>query len=115
MGLVSLRPEHLKFLDGGKVDIAFQDALKRAVLDCFDRPHDAKPRTVTLKANIAPVTDGQELDSVNVEFEVESKVPVRRSKTYPMKVHNNGQLSFVEENPTNPDQKTLLDEEADRP
>jgi hypothetical protein len=113
MGLLNLRAEHLKMLDSGKVDIALQDGIKRAVLDCKDRPHDPTKRVVTLKLNIVPMPEDNDLDQVHVEFEVESKVPVRRSKPYPMKVHNNGQLSFSEHNPTNPDQATMFDADSE--
>lgn len=115
MGKVALRLDHLKHLDGGKVDAAWADALKRATLDCEDRPSDPTPRMVTLKAKVVPISHERDLDACRVEFEVCVKVPDRRSKPFMMNAHANGQLSFVEENPDNPAQSTLLDQEPDRP
>ena len=84
-------------LDGGRVDVAFQQALARMVRDCDDRPGESKPRTVALNACITPICDEDGVcRDVDVRFHVKDKAPDRKSKTYAMKLHKGGQLSFSE-------------------
>lgn len=47
----------LKELDGGKAWHAFQRHVRRAAMDCMDRPGDAKPRKVVLELELTPVTE----------------------------------------------------------
>ena len=44
-------------LDGGRVDVAFKQAMARAVQDCEDRPNEEGPRKVTLQVELTPSMD----------------------------------------------------------
>lgn len=85
----------LKELDAGRVSVAFAHELKRAVLDCLDRPGDGKARTVTLICTLKPTIDDQgDCDSVKGSFAIRAKMPERSSKTYDFGVTNKGHLYF---------------------
>lgn len=99
----------LKNLDFGKVSKAFSRELKHCVLDCMDRPNDDGARVVNLTLTLKPVTSGQECEACTGEFEVKSKVPVRRSRTFSLGVKNTGALYFNEDSPDAVDQTTLFD------
>ena len=63
MPFVELDLASLQDLDDGRVAVAFQHELKRAVQDCIDRPADKKPRTVTLELAIKPNIKFRKSDS----------------------------------------------------
>lgn len=82
-------------LDGGRINEAVKQELRRVVLDMEDRPADDKPRTVELKMTFVPQLDDQGLlDSVNAKFVVTSKVPARRSRPINFGVRRGGMLVF---------------------
>lgn len=108
--------DNLPKLDSGKVALAFSHELRRCALDCIDRPGDSSVRTVAIKAALKPVLDADgSCDTVEVEFEVSGKVPVRRSKVFSMATKATGALLFSEDSPDNVDQRTIFDGEADPP
>lgn len=111
--LTQLTLESLTKLDDGRVPVAFQRQMQRAITDCMDRPNDKKPRTVTLDVEITPVTtvDGGviECENVEIEFKIASKVPTLKSKTYSCRVNKNGQAAFSTESPENVNQLTFGD------
>lgn len=87
--------ETLKELDAGRVSVAFSHELKRAVMDCLDRPGEGKERVVTLVCKLKPVlSDEGDCDSVKGSFAIKAKVPERTSKTYDFGVTNKGHLYF---------------------
>jgi hypothetical protein len=99
-------------LDGGKIAIAFGEHLKRAALDCNDRPGDRSPRSVELKATLKPtIGEDGDLEDVKVEFEVKSKTPVQRSRVFSMDIDRQGRLKFNIDSPDDVDQRTLLKDE----
>jgi hypothetical protein len=101
--------ESLKDLDTGKARMAFDKELKRCVQDCIDRPNDESARTVTMQLSLKPVSDGQECDGCKGEFEIKSKVPVRRTRAYHFGIKTTGALYFNEDSLDNADQATLFD------
>ncbi len=102
--------ESLKTLDGGRVSEAFDQAVRRAVADCDDRPAEKKPRVVMLQATLVPIVDeGGMLDGVNCDFQVRDKLPTRKSKVYNFGLKQDGKLFFSDEDPTNHRQLTFGD------
>ena len=110
MPLTKLELNSLGELDDGRVLIAFGHELKRAVMDCMDRPGDKTSRTVNMELKLTPVIgpEGQ-CDSVAGEFQIKSKVPVRKSKSYDFNVNRAGQLIYSSTSPDNIDQTTFDD------
>lgn len=103
-----LNLENLLELDGGRVAAAFQLGLKRASLDCDDRPGESKARIVSLQCEITPIVgeDGY-LEDVNVKFQVTDKVPTRKSRTYSMGFRKGGSLVFNDLSDDNINQATI--------
>jgi len=78
-------------MDGGRIREAFEQAMRRAELDCKDRPATDKARTVGLTINLTPIArqDGT-LDSIEVSFDIQDKLPARKSTTYSMAAERGG-------------------------
>lgn len=98
MALVQLTLESLANFDDGRIQIALNEELKRIVLDCMDRP-DKKPRKLTLTLSCSPVVYDGDVEGVNVEFEIASKLPTRKSMQYHLNCNRAGMLTFSENNP----------------
>ncbi len=110
MPVMQLSLESIKDLDDGRVSVAFMHELKRAVADCQDRPGDKNSRTVTLEVKLEPVIDeGGQCEEVKGEFQIKSKVPQRKSKTFSFGVRRGGILVHNVDSPDDIDQKTLLE------
>ncbi|MCC7333577.1 MAG: hypothetical protein IT422_00680 [Pirellulaceae bacterium] len=113
MPFVELSLDSLSELDDGRVAKAFQHELKRAVQDCIDRPGDKKPRAVTLELSLTPITvnnDGMvETEGCDGEFQIRSKVPTRKSKTYSFRANKKGHLAYSSNSPESVDQTTFDD------
>jgi hypothetical protein len=104
--------ESLKDLDGGKAGMAFEQHVRRASLDCLDRPGDESARKVTLEAVIVPVrNDDGTCDGVTIQFHSSSAVPKHRTKLYSMALRANGMLAFNPDAPDNVNQSTMLDDQ----
>lgn len=109
MSLVKFDIESLKDLDGGKAAAAFETHVKRAAIDCLDRPADNKPRKVTLEVAITPVLEpGGDCTEVEVQIYAKSTVPPHRTKPYSFGLRRNGVLVFNPDSTDNIDQSTLL-------
>lgn len=108
MALVYLTLDALRELDGGRVATAFQEAMKRIVADCEDRPGEERPRKLSLEATFVPqMGEDGNCSGVGVEFQVKDTIPNRRSKKYGMGIKNGGRVFFSTEDPTNVDQYTI--------
>lgn len=109
---VALSLSNLKLLDMGKAHSAFDAELAYVVRDCIDRPHDDKPRKITMTFLIAPVKDSQSAnaDQVDVGVEIASSVPKRRTRVYTMNTRTNGQLAFHPDSPADPNDNRLFDQ-----
>lgn len=90
-------------IDGGRIREAWEQALKRAREDCYDRPGLKKPREVHLVALLEP---DPESDTVNVSFKVKDQLPPRHSASYNMK-QGRGGLLYNEVSPDDVHQRTL--------
>jgi hypothetical protein len=94
-------------MDGGRIKAAFEQALNRCRHDCEDRPSIAGARKITLTVTLEPVAaDSGELESVDVSFALNEKLPNRASKTYNMEAVTGG-LLFNELSPDEVRQRTL--------
>ncbi len=112
MALENLKLASLDLLDDGRVAIAWQKQLARAVQDCLDRPGESAARKVTLEFQVIPVQepDGS-ADNVRGEFQVKSSIPNQRSKPYEFTANKSGHLVFNVHSPEVIDQKTIFDDE----
>ena len=108
MPLETFNTAALGTLDGGRVRVGIDQALKRAVDDCADRPGLKEDREIILKISLRPVMEGGgELDSVTVDFSIKERIPARSSKAYNMRAGSDGSLFFNELAPEDVDQGTI--------
>jgi hypothetical protein len=115
MDLVQFNLDNLKDLDGGKAAIAFESHIRRAAMDCTDRPGDNKARTVVLEVSIVPVMQpGGDCTDVDVTIKAKSTVPPHRTKPYSMGLRRNGVVVFNPDSPDAIDQKTFINEDNSR-
>lgn len=99
-------------LDGGRIAVAFDSAIRRAALDCEDRPGETRPRKVTLQCEVAPVCDDDGVcRDVHVSFQVKDAVPTRKSKVYSMALRKQGMLVFSDV--TSDGSESLFDGESE--
>lgn len=109
MAIEKFALEALTRIDGGRINEAFNQALRRCESDCRDRPGTGKARRITLVVDMLPICDDRaELESVNVAFRIAETIPKRESKTYNMRATTNG-LLFNELAPDDVRQTTLDD------
>ena len=106
----------LERLDDGKVVLVLDKFLSDAVDDCEDRPTEEAARVITLKAKVTPKLDPGEgvCAKVDIEFEVETKLPKKKSAAYEMGIRQqNGKPVPVynQFSPDNVDQRTIFDGE----
>lgn len=95
-------------LDNGKAAAVFQHELRKVVKDCVDRPGESGARKVYLEVSVKPSQDAAGIcETAEVEFEVKSKIPTQRTKTYQMEVDARGELLFNEASPDDIKQRTL--------
>lgn len=94
-------------LDGCRIRTAFDLALARLTEDCKDRPAVKARRSVTLTVSLVPVpNDEGDLDTVDVDCQLQEKLPKRESRTYNMLPTRNG-LLVNEVSPDEVRQRTL--------
>lgn len=106
MPLETFNTAYLAHIDGGRVRVGLDEAIRRAYSDCEDRPGLKKARKVTLEITITPEIEGENLDSCTVEFDVKERIPARSSKSYNMRAGSGG-LLFNELSPEDVDQGTI--------
>lgn len=100
----------LKALDGGKAALAFDEHVKRAALDCMDRPGDKAARTVTLEIKLTPVMEpGGDCTEVTAQIKATSAVPKHQTKPYSFGLRRGGMLVFNEDAVDNINQATFMD------
>jgi len=103
--------DNLNDLDGGKAALAFEHHVRRAALDCMDRPGDDKARTVTLQVSLKPVMEpGGDCVEVEAQIHAKSTVPPHKTKPYSFGLRKNGVLVFNPDATDAVDQATLLDD-----
>jgi len=96
-------------LDRGVIDKLFEAELRRVTADCEDRPAVDGARSITIKLSFKPVaTDQGTLDTVKVETEVSSKLPVTRTRELDMILDTKQNTLFHNPiSPTNVHQATI--------
>jgi hypothetical protein len=94
-------------LDGGRVVEAWDQAVKRCVADCEDRPAVKKPRKVILELLLEPLCEQGSLDSVDGAFKVTDSAPKRETKTYNFGVRRGQLLVFNDLSDDDIHQKTI--------
>lgn len=108
MGRKELKLETLTELDGGRVPEAFNQALKRCVADCEDRPGVKDARKVTLEVMLSPnLDDDLEFESVDVKFQIKDTAPTRKTKKYNCNWTRGNQLVFDDMSHEDADQGSL--------
>lgn len=72
-------------MDGGRINVAFAQALARVVGDCEDRPGEKKSRTITLQVEVTPILDASGVcDDAKVQMVITDSVPKRKTRIYDM-------------------------------
>lgn len=113
-GLQRLEFESLASLDSGKIAAALELHLKRASLDCQDRPGDNKARVVSLEFCFVPVTDQSGFcEEVKWDVRIKSKVPAHQSKAFSAGLRRDGSFVFSENSLDNVNQGTLGYDDGD--
>lgn len=101
----------IKHLQGGAIAEAWQQELRKLVLDCEDRPGVKKPREIKLTITVVPeVGEAGGLESVDLDFHVEHKVPKRQSRSFNLDVRKSKdgqQLVFNDLSPDDAGQRTI--------
>jgi hypothetical protein len=95
-------------IDGGRLAIAFEQALKRVAQDCDDRPGEKKERVVSLHVNVKPMLDEDGMcEDCSVQVLINDSVPKRKSKPYNVSLRKGGMLLYHEEALDNHAQEAL--------
>jgi hypothetical protein len=112
MQLVQFSLDTLKDLDGGKASAAFEQHVRRAALDCLDRPGDPAARKVTFEVSLSPRMDPTgDCTEVEVQIRASSVVPKHQTKPYSFGLRRGGMLVFNPDSTDNVNQSTLIDGE----
>lgn len=95
-------------IDGGRLAIAFAQALKRCAEDCDDRPGEKKARNVSLNVSVTPILDEDGMcDDCDVQVNIADSVPKRKSKAYNCSLRKGGHLMFHPDSLDNHEQHTI--------
>lgn len=112
MPLKELSLQTLSEIDGARVQLAFDAALKRITADCDDRPALKAPRTVTLQIAVIPIADHTGIaDDCKVQCQITDAIPKRKSKVWDMALRKGGKLLFRPDSLDEVDQTTMFDGE----
>lgn len=91
--------------------LEWQKSLQAAVRDCADRPHEEKPREISLVLKVTPVrdVDGANMACVGVEMEltVKSTRPAHTRGGKSLSIYEDGRCAFNPLSPHNVQQRTL--------
>ena len=104
--------EELAEFDDGRLVKAINAAFKEASRDMEDRPREKKARDVSIKFSFTPridPDDGNMLEGVGMDFDVQCKVPKRAAVGYNLGAKKGGHLYFNANNPHQIDQMTIDD------
>lgn len=94
-------------LDGGRIAEAFRLEVEKTYADLDDRPAVKAARTITIKVLLTPEqNEAGRLELVNVDCEIDSKLPRRKSRTYSAR-HDGQGLTVSLFAPEHPDQRTI--------
>ena len=106
---------NLPDIDSGRIELAFNAAVRRVIEDITDRPNEKKDRKIELICLVSPDLDVDTgyIQGSHVQFQVKDSVPKRQTTIYPMKLGGNG-LLFEPESPANPNQIPLSDANTEK-
>jgi hypothetical protein len=106
--------ETMKDLDGGRATLTFDEQVKRAVLDCIDRPGEKRVRVVTLQMKITPVPvisgNTIDCDGVDAILQCRTQLPDHPSRQVNFGIKHDGSLIFNPDSPADHRQTTLVDD-----
>lgn len=95
-------------MDGGRIGIAVDQAIKRAAEDCWDLPGEKSARKVTIQIEIKPEVDQDGLcDAVSTVVQIKQSLPTRKTKPYDFGLRKNGVLTYQPDALDNHDQETF--------
>lgn len=95
-------------LDGGRIGIAVDRAIKRAGEDCEDLPGEKKARRVTLVLDFVPDLDQDGLcESVKASVQIKESLPTRKSKKYDLGLRRGGVMTYQPDSLENHEQDTF--------
>jgi hypothetical protein len=108
MAIKPLTLATLSQIEDGKVAVAVDTLLRRASLDCHDRPGDPKERTVVIKIGLIPVLqpDGG-CSEVKAQINAKAHVPDLKTREFSLGLKHNGTLVFNEDSLDSIDQATF--------
>lgn len=110
MSLVQFDIASLAQIDEGRISEALAQAMRRVESDLRDRPGHKGKRKVVLEIVYEPgPSDSNDLESVDVTFNVKETMPKRESRAYNMIAARHG-LMFNENVPEDAKQTSLVDE-----
>ena len=110
MALLPLNMKTLAVLDDEKIAATFDTELEHLVRDCTERPHDERPRKLTIEFAITP--DKEEDGMVHGDWKIKSTVPHRQTKRKEFNIRKvNGRPTLVfSENSEDDFRQTTLDD-----
>lgn len=103
--------DNLNKMFRGMLPALFDDEMRRCLLDCKDRFEDDKARSVKIEFRTSP-RHGTNGDEVDVEVEVVSTVPKKRTRLHTLAVKANGEAMFHPDLLDEPEGRTLYDEDT---
>ncbi len=110
MGLAKVDLGLLQRFDGGRIAAMLDEAMKKATLDCQDRPYLDKKRTITMRIEVEPVRPDHtgELVEMGMTVKVHADIPRFESRNYSIGIKKDGTPFYSVDSPTNVAQTTLL-------
>jgi hypothetical protein len=109
LSIQKLSFESLATVDGGSLNEQFENALKRASLDCQSRPGESKGRVITLKVTATPIVDQNGFcEEAKWCVDVTDKIPCYKSPEFMASLRRDGSFVFTEDSVrANPSQGRL--------
>jgi hypothetical protein len=110
MGLLKFDVKNWHELDNGRLARAVEQAIRKIVADCIDRPGLDSARKLGLTLTFKPFADDLgDVVAVNLDFEVKTSVPSTGREGLSLGVQKNGDLIFNTSAPDNVAQSTIFD------
>jgi hypothetical protein len=103
--------ETLPSIGEGRFAKCVDHALEQVEIDCKERPNELKPRKVVVTIVVTPTSAvGEELETVDVAFDVKHSIPMMRTRPYSMLASaRKPGLFFQEMSPDDPKQTSFED------